>query len=154
MIRVRFAFEGLPASYIIRFASYGFPASHCEVVTPDGLYYLGSRFPDGVQKRARNVYPWSRFVDLPTTQDQQEQFFVWAESTIGDGYDMPDLLANFTLERDWRSGGKWWCSEWLAFGLEKVKWFEMPLTPDVNHITPRDLAIAFSAKGVPLMPKV
>jgi hypothetical protein len=149
-ITLRFAFEGLPASYFIRYWSYGFKASHVEAITPDDRFYIGSRYPDGVMRRMiPDHMPWESWIDLPCTQEQQDNFFEWAYSTLGTPYDMPDLLANFMAERDWHDTTKAWCSEWVAIGLQKVNLLP-PLATRVWHVTPRDLALAISATGIPI----
>lgn len=152
-IRLRWVFEGTLADHAILAAQFGFPGTHVEAVTPGGLSYLGSRYPDGVKDRNILSVPagqWELFVDLPASDGMTAAFFAWCTSQLGKPYDLDAVMSNFVGMRDFRNANKWFCSEYIACGLEACGWFKNPLALGIEKLTPRDLAIAVSANGVPI----
>ena len=146
MITLRFVTCDDAVSGGIRFAEYGFWASHVETLTPDGKL-LGAHYDGGVQARDRyydkGKFSRELFVKLPADEAMTNAFYAWNEDQIGKPYDL-DAIAAFVARRDWREDGAWFCSEQMAAGLEEVKYFPFPLAADLNKVMPRDLLLILS----------
>jgi hypothetical protein len=132
----------------IRFAEYGYWASHIETLTPEGKL-LGAHFDGGVQARERNYdagkFTRERYLNLPADDAMTAAFYAWCKLQEGKPYDATAIAA-FVARRDWRSPGEWFCSELIAAGLEIVKWFPFDLATDVNKVMPRDLLLILSGR--------
>ena len=149
VIPLHFATSNMPGDVAVRFAQYGYIATHVDVCLP------GDRFIGAIPTRGVNIYShypvvWERFLDLPCSDQQLADFMAWMTSQVGKPYAMIDLLGNFLAERDWRESSAWFCSELVAAGLERVGWFKA-LAVGVQKLSVRDLALCISANGVEVL---
>jgi hypothetical protein len=126
--------------------------SHVDALLDDGTL-LGARSdsiggkPPGVQIRPANYAKFTRKVvmALEVTDTQKATYLAFLNSQIGKPYDMKTILG-FFVNRNWRQGGAWICSELLAEGIEQSGVLKEFYVPD-NKITPGSWALAFSAMG-------
>jgi hypothetical protein len=146
-IRIRFVTDDDVVSAGIRVAEYGFWASHCESVMPNGSL-LGAHFDGGVQTRPSNydATKWVKqlFVDVPSFGTQEQDFYDFLNHQLGKPYDIGGI-AGFVSQRDWRLPNAWFCSELMAAALEESA-LMTPVATEVYHITPRDLLLILSSR--------
>lgn len=151
-MRVRFVTTDHAISNLIRRGEYGFWATHCEAVMPDGML-LGAHIDGGVLSRAADydATSWTQqlIVDMPATPKQDDAFHAFMLSQQGKRYDLAVIaalaLGSILGERDWRMDEAWVCSELIAAALEASAWSPM-LATNANHVTPRDVLIAVSMR--------
>ena len=138
MINLRFVTCDDAISAGIRFAQYGFWASHVETLTPEGKL-LGAHWQDGVQERDHNYdagkFSKELYVSLPVDDKTAKDFYEWCKAQIGKPYDIT-AIAGFLARRNWREDDSWFCSELIMSGLERVHWCKK-LALDVEKIMPR-----------------
>jgi uncharacterized protein YycO len=131
----------------IRFAEYGFWASHVETLTPEDKL-LGAHFDGGVQARERDYdkgkFYKEQYINLPASPEVTAAFYTWNALQVGKPYDLTAIAA-FVARRDWRETDSWFCSELMAAGLETVKYFPFALATEVSHVMPRDLLLILSS---------
>lgn len=149
-IRFRFVTSDRSAvSKMIQAAEYGFWASHVEAVMPEGTY-LGAHFEGGVLNRPiyYDADEWTRqqFVDLVATDQQRDRFHDFLRKQVGAPYDATAIAAFLAPGRDWSHPGSWFCSELAGAGLIDCGYFSTTLSVAVDHLTPRDLNLALSAR--------
>jgi hypothetical protein len=146
MIILRFVTCNDAISGGIRFAEYGFWASHVETLTPEGKL-LGAHAHGGVQAREhdydRGGFYREKYIELPADAEMTAAFYAWNALQVGKPYDLTAIAA-FIARRDWRETDSWFCSELIAAGLEAVKYFPFALATEVNHVMPRDLLLILS----------
>ena len=126
-----------PVSLAIRFATRSW-ASHAEFVLPDGSTF-GSHADGGVKARP---YVADRYVRLERyTAPNIEDAYAWALTQAGKKYDF-SAIAGIALDRNWRSGDRWFCSELIAAAWEHTPIPLLSPAADVSRITPRDLLLS------------
>ena len=147
MISLRFVSHPGPFNICVRVAQYGFWPSHVEALLPDGRL-LGSRFIGGVQARAHDYdggnFIREQYVEVETTQDQEDIFYAFLNSQIGKPFDWL-AIASFVSGRDWQATDSWFCAELIASGLCYSGLFPKELAVGFTHITPRDVMLLISA---------
>lgn len=157
-MRLRFVTTNEPISRLIRRGEYGFWATHCEAVMPDGKL-LGALVHGGVLAREPDydagVWTQQLFVDLPATPKQDDAFHDFLRAQLGKPYDLAVIcalaLSPIIGERDWRQDSHWICSELISAAKEASLWCPM-LATGTNFVTPRDDLLAISMRvaiGVP-----
>lgn len=142
-----------PASSAIAWFSAGWP-SHVDAIMADG-WRLGARsdtmvvdgawYPAGVQIRPPNYEKFKKEVRLtiPVTEEQGTVFWRFNEAQIGDAYDFTAIVA-FAVNRDWRTPGRWFCSEEQQAALEESGYFHKV---EYNKVTPYALYNMCLASG-------
>jgi hypothetical protein len=150
MIKVRFATCNDAISAAIRFAEYGFWASHAEAVMPDGTL-LGAHYDGGVQARPAGydeaLLLRQQIAELPCPEATEQRFHDFLRAQLGKPYDI-EAIGALVARHDWREPDSWFCSELIAAALENCGYL-LPLAADVSKIMPRDLLLIVSAR-VPL----
>jgi hypothetical protein len=142
-IVIRFVAEKRWYSPLIRWFSHG-AYSHVDVVGPDDKVY-GARPIGGVAARDPNYMSFSVVKDVPVevTQPQLDRAWSFMKDQLGKKYDFSTLLA-FALNRNWREGNHWACSELATAMLEQANVFKHAPSSPTNRITPCDLALMLS----------
>lgn len=116
--------------------------SHVDVCLPEGL--LGAHCDSGVAIRPFDYEPKARYIyyEIRNLTDDQErlirQFLI---DQIHKRYDYGAILGDI-LRRDWRSDGKWFCSELVAAAFEKGGAPLLNPSIAVDRISPRDLTLS------------
>ena len=146
MITIRFVSHPGVFDWACKIAQYGFWATHCDAVLPDGRL-LGARFSGGVQARAANYdlggFSKQLLVSIPATEDQESLFYDFLQSQIGKPFDWQAILT-FYFQRDWQAPDSWYCDELLAAGLAACGIFPQRLALNFNRISVRDLLLLVS----------
>jgi len=149
MITLRFVSHSGLFNWACTIAQYGFWATHVEAVMPDGMY-LGA-ISDGVKVRYARYDNGSVkneiFLDVRTTEYQEEIFYAFIESQIGKPYDTWAILAYFYPSRDWQDFDAWVCSELLGTGLSECGILPKEMAVKFSRITVRDLFLLISARA-------
>jgi uncharacterized protein YycO len=145
MIRLQFATQNDPGSWLIRFYGHG-AYSHVDTVMPDGSF-LGARTDcnPGVQIRPPGYAKFSKtlLVELPCTDEVTKRYYDFVQAQVGKPYDLTAIYA-FAAGRDWRAADSWFCSELVAAGMEESGFLAFPLCVPSNKITPPDLLLICS----------
>ena len=146
MITIRFVSHPGVFDWACKIAQYGFWATHCDAVLPNGCL-LGARFDGGVQIRSAN-YDAGGFsrelrVSIPATDAQASLFYDFLYDQIGKPFDWQAILT-FYFPRDWQVPDSWYCDELLASALAKCGIFPQRLALKFNRISVRDLLLLVS----------
>lgn len=155
MIRIRFVSSNALSSELIRLqagVSMPFTPSHTEALSQDGKFYIGAQ-NDGVQKLPVGYddgkvmkLPDGRdadiIVSLPCSQEQEDAFYTFINSKIGEPYDWM-AIAGF-IEGNRHTPDHIICSAFMTYGLRKADYFPKPLTVPFHHVSPRDLLLMLS----------
>lgn len=148
MIRIRFVSHPGIFNWACRIAQYGFWASHCEVVMPDGTL-LGA-ISDGVKARPPGYdvghFSQETFLDVKATPDQEDIFYGFLGSQIGKPYDTWAIISFFFPSRDWQELDSWYCSELLGTAFAECGIFPQHMAVKFSRITPRDLLLLISTR--------
>ena len=146
MITIRLVKHPGPFQVAVQIAQYGFWASHCDALMPDGEL-LGARFVGGVQSRPgdydKGGFTREHFIRIPATPGQTDSFHHFLRAQIGKPFDTFAILA-FATQRDWQSPDRWFCSELQAAGLVAAGIFPEHLAIGFARITPRDVLMLSS----------
>jgi len=149
MIKLRFVSHTGIFNWACTIAQYGFWATHCEAVMPDGTY-LGA-ISDGVKARDQSYDKGSVkneiFLDIRATADQADVFYAFVESQIGKPYDTWAILAFFYPSRDWQAFDSWYCSELLGTALAECGILPKEMAVKFSRVTPRDLMLLISTRA-------
>jgi hypothetical protein len=78
----------------------------------------------GVVVSTRKKYPIETFVEVDITPAEERILYHWAKMQLGVPYDYT-ALAPFNVliprkKKSWKDSTAWMCSEFCAFGLEKI----------------------------------
>lgn len=126
------------------------PFSHVDVLLPgEGLLGVSGedksiKDPGGVLLRPFDCWPYlyPPKVARLTVEDTKAVSIIWKlKSQIGKPFDDTALwsfLSDNPGERDWRETSKWFCSEWLIWGLEEQNFFGYPLITSKSRVSPAD----------------
>jgi uncharacterized protein YycO len=125
--------------------------SHVDFLMADGNL-LGARaskigkIPAGVQIRPPNYELFiKRFiVDIPATEQVNDQFLSFMVSKIGSPYDHKAIFG-FALPGYWHEKGAFICSALISAALKDCKIFCSPLFKDDWEIDPDQLLLILSA---------
>jgi len=143
-IRIRFAFEGDELDAQIQRGQYGFWASHCEAVMPDGA---GIRYDDEVEgwypTRAEDSWLRQLTVDIPATRVQAQKFYVFLGHQIGKPYDMRGL-AGVQCHVEHHKQDRWSCAH-LLYAALLAAGILRSAPRELFKVTVRDLMIAIGA---------
>lgn len=147
MIRLRFVSHPGVFNWACRIAQYGFWATHCEALLPEGGR-LGSWYTEGGVRVLSDNYDEGAFiketfVTLKSTPEQEEIFFAFLDTQIGKPYDTLAIVA-FYSSRAWQELDSWQCSELIASGLSYCGLFPHEMAVKFSRITPRDLMLLTS----------
>lgn len=144
MIKLLFTANHSPFSYAIRVATWS-PYSHVDVVLDHDLV-VGATVRHGVSLRHIDDVLEASSKHLFVELDAPESVKCRVLSQLGKPYDLPGLFG-FLTKRDWQIEDRWFCSELVAWALERegVRLF------NEKHwrVTPRDLLIAPACRWLP-----
>lgn len=120
------------------------PYSHVDAILKDGRL-LGARLDGGVAIRPAGYATFNRIlrVDVPCTDEQEGKFYEFLFKQIGKPYDKAGIVA-VILGRDWHDDSAWFCSEYIAAGLENSKIFSYFLVLPTDKVDPDGLLLALS----------
>lgn len=127
-----------PISAAIRFSTRSW-CSHVEFVTGAGWTFGAQPF-GGIRWRSpeeSKLYTRAERFRVGGIQDALE----WAETQTGKHYDLSAVFG-MAFDRNWRSQGRFFCSELVALAFEKAGSPLLNPTADVWRITPRDLLLS------------
>lgn len=121
-------------------------ATHVEAVLSDGSL-LGAHLEGGVAIRPKGydaaTMTRELYVDLVASPAVTEAFYDFMHAQVGKPYDVT-AIAGLIAGRNWREDDSWICSELVTAGAE-ISDFIPKLSSSVNHVTPRDDLLIFSA---------
>jgi hypothetical protein len=136
--------------------SVPFTPSHTEALTQDGKSYIGARLDGGVQQKpvgyddgqieALAEGGWcDRLIEVPSTPQQELDFYTFVNSKIGEPYDWKAILGFEAPDFHTHLLDHVICSAFMTSGLRAAKIFPWPLTVPFHHISPRDLMLMLSS---------
>jgi hypothetical protein len=129
-------------SGVIRFLCHS-PFSHVDLILPDPVPHgcLGASDPGGVTVRAHDYQPFKTRRRATIKTDKAYEIVKLVQSQIGKPFDPKAMKAVLSDEpREWREPDAWFCSELIAWALEKSGFFSHLIVPK-NRITPSDLVL-------------
>jgi uncharacterized protein YycO len=138
MIRIRFSRGSGVAGGVVRFATWSWCA------------HVGFRFPDGsvldatpeygVSERVPEDDDTTRYFAIDAPSATQYRAIGHARTMLGRPYDWRGIFG-FAFRRDWHADNSFFCSELVAWAMEKAG---APLlrADKLNRITPRDLLLS------------
>ena len=129
---VRFITEPGITSRAIRWFTWS-DWSHVDFVLRDGRF-LGARLDGGVQIRPHDYIIPSAFRYAYVEVPDPRQVYGWATSQIGKKYDWR-AIAGFLPRANWHDPARWFCSEYVAEGFDRVNW---PIVDrEIFRVTPQ-----------------
>jgi hypothetical protein len=159
VIRIRFVTGNALSSQLIRMQGgicMPFTPSHTEALSQDGKFYIGARndvgisalpidydastlltLPDGSKSE--------RIVSLPSTVEQEDAFYSFVHSKVGEPYDWNAIVSFAMPGVNLHEYGHIICSAFMTAALRKCGYFPEPLTVPFHHISPRDLLLILSS---------
>lgn len=160
MINLRFVTSSAFSSRLIRMqagVSMPFTPSHVEALTQDGKSYIGAHIDGGIRIRPVGYDSDTlmtlpdgslseRIVALPVLPSQEEAFYSFIASKVGDGYDWKAIVGFGMPDVHLHDFGHIICSAFISAAL-RVKgcdYFKWPMTVPFHRITPRDLFLILS----------
>ena len=148
-VTLRFVGQASLGSRVIGWFSAGH-LSHVDAVLPDGTLFgayeaRAGGYPTGCVARSPDYISPLRaaLVEVPCTGEQLARFLAYLMAQSGKGYDWW-VIAGFLLGREWRSRGRWICSELQAAALSAAGILPETVLLGANKITPMALAFALS----------
>lgn len=138
-----------------------FTPSHVEILSKDGKSYFGSMLDGGVQYRPVGYDNGKLAIDpnthkarelllqLPTTPEQENASWAWADKHIGELYDSPAIFG-FVIPIHEHKVDHVICSACVTLFLRveppspAKAFFPYPLAAPAHLIDPRDLLLGFS----------
>ena len=160
MIRIRFVTEDDPLSAVIRLQAglaMPFTPSHVEAVSQDGKFYIGQHLKGGMLARPVGYNSdklmklpdgtmSEKIVVLPFTDEQEDAFYAYINSKIGQPYDWKSILSFIDPAWNLHDFNHLICSAIMTAGLRTkgCEYFPMPLVVPYHHISPRDLFLILS----------
>lgn len=134
MITLEFSYRGGMAGRLVRATTWSW-ASHVDFVLPDGRL-LGAVPGGGVSRR-----DWAPAVRAERyAADCHPLVLDIALDQLGKPYDWLGVLG-VGLHHDWRSTGRWFCSELVAWAFAKAG-KPLLIADQIDRITPRDLLLS------------
>ena len=143
-MKIKFTASWLPLSPLIRLWTWS-QCSHCEFEFSDGMIIVPAMEAGRVIATKNRKYTWEYVYDIPVTEDQEKMLRQWAEDQLGKPYDYTALAPINVLiprkKKQWKNDEIWMCSEFCAYGLEKLG---IEFFPDnFKKVTPGDLHKAY-----------
>lgn len=137
--------------------SMPFKPTHTEALTKDGRFYIGAHGVGGIKKNpvgydANDIIilpdgsKSERIVSLPCTQEQEDAFYVFVESKVGEPYDWLAIAGFVLTEVHLHTFGHLICSAFMSAacrtkGCEVFRW---PMTKPFHDISPDILFLILS----------
>ena len=150
MITIRFVQHPGPFTWACEFAQYGFWATHCEAVLPDGTR-LSSWFHQGgvcilPSDYDSGAFNRQQFVRIKSTEAQESAFYAFLHAQVGKPYDWRAIISFYSKMRgrDWQSRDSWFCSEIVAAALAGCGILPQCMAVQFSKVTPRDLMLLSS----------
>lgn len=151
-ITLRFVTSDHPISILIRTQAgicMPFTPSHVEALSRDGKDYIGAHMDGGTMARPIGYDTGAKglkekFVDLPVTDEQYEQFHEFLDHHIGTPYDTKAILSFAAPDVNLHLKMAAICSALQTLALRACNYFPMPLTVPAHHVSPRDLLLILS----------
>lgn len=160
-IRLRFVTGRDMTSALIRLQAglaMPFTPSHVECVTPDGQWWVGQHLDGGMARRLPGYDAASlltlpdgtvsqKFVDLPCTTAQQDNFYGYVDSKVGQPYDWKSIISFVDPAWNLHDFNHLICSAIMTAALRTkgCEFFPEPLVVPFHHISPRDLFLILSS---------
>lgn len=152
MIRLRFVQGTAVISRMIiaqEKTAMPFCPSHVEVVSRDGISYIGAQFDGGVQRLPigydAGQVAHELILDLEATAQQYAAFHDFIESKIGEPYDFAAILG-FVIPLHEHTKYHAICSAIVLLGLRRCGWFQWPVAVPAHLVDPRDLLLMISGR--------
>jgi len=154
MIRLRFVATSGPIALAIRLQAglcMPFTPNHVEVVSQDGMFYIGQHMAGGMQARAAGYDKaellHELFVELPCTPEQEAAFYGYINAKIGMPYDWKSIFSFVDPAWNLHDVGHLICSAITAAALRTkgCEFFPWPMTVPLHHVSPRDLLLILSS---------
>jgi hypothetical protein len=149
VIKLRFVHCKDPISDLILVQTGGL-YSHVEAVTPDGKY-LGAHSDGGVLARPSDYdagkFDRQLFLDLPADNVMALKFYSYLNACLGEPYDF-GAIAGFVAHFDIHQKHRVICSALQTLALRGCWFFATPLSQEAHEISPRDLLLILSGRGV------
>lgn len=152
---LQFSTSTARVSALIRYLTQS-PYSHVDIVLPDGNL-LGASDQGahgrviagnscGVAIRPPDYQAFGIRRQMVIKTEKADAVIAAVMEEIGKPFDHSALKQIMTdkIVRDWRENGMWFCSELVAHGLEKGKFFKRPIIMPKNRITPPSLILCFN----------
>lgn len=122
------------------------PEAHRTGLPDHGSYrpyaLLGASEPGGVAIRPPNYHEFLRRHRMTLVTDKAAEYYKLIATQVGKPFDHQSMIRTIDLNwTDWRDDGSWFCVELLAWGLEKIGFWQRrhPINIDLIHVTPEDL---------------
>ncbi len=151
-MKIRFvAGKGIISKGIIAQSKTAMPftPSHVEVISEDGLNYIGAHIDGGVRSRSigydKDETEHELILPLEATQEQDRIFYDFMISKIGEPYDWQAILG-FIIPEHFHVANHVICSAVSTLALRRCEWFEWPVAAPAHLISPRDLLLMISAR--------
>lgn len=117
--------------------------SHVEFVIGNGKY-LGSDIDVGVAEVDDEYYKDSKFkrvkyYKILVSKTEHDLVYIYAREQLGKDYDTIALIGNI-FRRNWQETKNWFCSELVAWALEKAG--NSVIRNRTNRVTPGDLLLS------------
>jgi uncharacterized protein YycO len=142
--RIRFIAEKGFVSWAIRQTTFS-EFSHVELLSEDGLSWIGAHAGLGVQARTLNYCTpsFERRYSIPVDQEQLNAGMAYARSKIGTPYNYADI-AGLLFHRNISTKGRSICSQFVfdtfvVMGIEPLNTllgYDFRVTPDILHLSP------------------
>lgn len=143
-IRIRFCTESDELDVAIAKGQYGYWATHCEALMPDGA---ALRYDDGMDGWQLSSEPdnWTHqvTVELPATKKQMRKYYRFLGYQLGKRYDMRGLSGITTHFEDHKHD-RWSCAFLLLAALVEAGLVRRP-PPLMCKVSVRDLMIILAA---------
>jgi hypothetical protein len=142
--RLRFITEAGFVSWAIRQVTFS-EFSHAELLSSDGLSWIGAHAGLGVQARRFDYCSptFERRYSIPVDQEQFDAGQAYARSKIGTPYNYADI-AGLLFHRNASTKGRSICSQFVfdtmsAMGIQALNvlsTYDFRVTPDTLHLSP------------------
>jgi hypothetical protein len=118
-MKVVFCDSRTPVAFAIRFFTWS-DWSHCGLLLPDGNVIDSRMGNGGVTKYSLAEFKKGTYkAELREFPAVPDSVIGAIEAEIGKPYDLSAIIG-IPFRRDWQENDKWFCSELLAYGAEKV----------------------------------
>ena len=125
-------------SWFIRAFTWS-PWSHCVIVENEEFVIDATFTHRGVRRRLlldiMNEYSHVEVVEIPLTDEQNEQALNFVRAQIGKPYDVGAIFG-FVVRQDWANPERWFCNELAEAALREVG--RPRFRDSISRITPRE----------------
>ena len=153
LLQIQFSTSPAFSSGLIRRLSHS-EFSHVDFIVPEGLLGVSGKDnalldPGGVVVRAHEAWPYlgkPKIATIKCSDTVAKAAIDACRSQVGKPFDNSALWGFLNDQakeplRDWRDPESWFCSELIAWSLEKAGLFSYPLAVAKNRVTPADVLL-------------